>query len=246
MKKSYLLIVLGVVTLFCICFGTYKHLGNLKTAIENGDISFSSDDEDYKDEKNSNGDSKRAINERLERFSSIKVDAAVMGLTIKQGKEFAIEGTFNKSALKPEFSVSNGKLAVKQSGNKKRGFNIGYQNCKVVITIPSGSRLDNVDIDTNVGDVTLRMFEADEIDIDVNVGEISVRDVAFNDIDCDTNVGEISIDPVDDLDEYSISLSTDVGDVSVEGDSFKKSYNARGKGKKKIKANTNVGTINLK
>ena len=43
-----------------------------------------------------------------------------------------------------------------------------------------------------------------------------------------------------------MSLSTDVGEVHVDGKRYKKNYNVRGNGSKKIKANTNVGEINVK
>jgi hypothetical protein len=80
----------------------------------------------------------------------------------------------------------------------------------------------------------------------LNVGEIDVRNIDFEDIRCNNNVGEISINPVADIDEYDISASTDVGEVRVDGHNYKKSYNSRGNGKRKIKLDNNVGEINIR
>lgn len=241
MKKTILLAALVLITAFCICYGTYKHTGGFK-----GNFHFSfDDDEDWQGGESS--DEKRGeINEGLEKFSSITIDAAIMALTIEQGEDFRIESSFNKEYLKPVFSVEGGKLTIKQAGKKKRGINGGSHNCRVVVTIPSGTRLDSISIDSNVGDVRLRKLTADDIDINLNVGEISVRDVAFNNIDCDNNVGEISIYPEGNLDDFSMSLSTDVGEVHVDGKRYKKNYNVRSNGSKTIKANTNVGEINVR
>ena len=241
MKKTILLVALVLITAFCICYGTYKHTGGFK-----GNFHFSFDDDKGWKSDESSDESRREINESLEKFSSIKIDAAIMALTIEQGDDFRIESSFNKEHLKPAFSVNGGQLTVKQTGRKNHGINAGSQNCRVVVTIPSGTRLDSISIDSNVGDVRLRKLTADDIDINLNVGEISVRDVDFNVIDCDNNVGEISIYPEGNLDDFSMSLSTDVGEVHVDGKRYKKNYNVRGNGSKKIKANTNVGEINIR
>ena len=244
MKKTLLLIVLGLITVFCICFGTYRYLGGFKSIFKDGEINISFDDDDKEDEV-SDASGKYSIDEKLEKFSAIKIDTAVMGITIEEGKDFKIESSYNKEYLKPQFSISGGKLNITQA-RRKNGIKAGSQNCRVIITIPSGSSLSSIDINSNVGDVKLRELKAENIGIDLNVGEIDIRNVDFSDIDCNNNVGEITINPIDSLDEYDISISTDVGDVRVDGRSYKRSYNSRGNGHKKIKANTNVGEINVK
>ena len=62
----------------------------------------------------------------------------------------------------------------------------------------------------------------------------------------DNNVGEVSVYTDANLDDYDISLSTDVGEVTVNGRSYKRNFNQNGNGKGKIKIDTNVGEINLK
>lgn len=243
MKKTVLLIVLGVITIFCICYGTYKHLKGFDAIFKDG-INISFDDDEYdNDEKN---DGKYSIDEKLEKFSSIRLNAAVMGITIEQGDEFRIESSFNKEILRPVFSINGNQLVVTQGRRKQQGINMGSQNCRTVITIPSGTSLSSIDIDSNVGNVRLREIDAEDIDVNLNVGEIDVRNVDFTEINCNTNVGEISINPVSKLNEYDINASTDVGEIRINGRNYKKRYNSSGNGHKKIKANTNVGEINVK
>ncbi len=242
MKKTVLLIVLGVITIFCICYGTYKHLKGFDAIFKDG-INISFDDDEYdNDEKN---DGKYSIDEKLEKFSSIRLNAAVMGITIEQGDEFRIESSFNKEILRPVFSINGNQLVVTQGRRKQQGINMGSQNCRMVITIPSGTSLSSIDIDSNVGNVRLREIDAEDIDVNLNVGEIDVRNVDFTEINCNTNVGEISINPVSKLNEYDINASTDVGEIRINGRNYKKRYNSSGNGHKKIKANTNVGEINV-
>lgn len=234
MKKTIFYMVLAVVTLSCIFYGITKNLGDIRLAL-------------HGENEAGQGASERKfyINEEFAAFSGIEVNAAVMELVIEEGEAFKVEGPYNRDYLKPELSLNNGVLKVIQKG-KKRTLNAGSHRCRVVITIPRGHALDSVYINSNVGDVKIRELEAKTIGINVNVGEIDVRRVDFESIDCETNVGEISINPLDGLDDYEITASTDVGEVNVDGRSYKRSYNQRGNGSKKIKVEANVGEINLR
>ncbi len=241
MKKTIFLIILGVVTVFCIIYGTTKHVGGTFRVcgfpfIRIGD---NLEDDDYGEDK------RDSMEVNLEKFSSIKVNATVMEIRIEDGEQFKFESTYTRDLLKPECSVKNGVLEVSQP-KQKNGFKSGNNHCRVVITIPSGTKLSDIDINSNVGDIKLRKLIAETIDIDLNVGEISVRDVEFEKIDVDNNVGEISINPEGNIDDYSISVSTDVGGVRVGGKHYKRSYNSKGNGKKRIRTNTNVGEVNIK
>ena len=234
MKKTIFYIVLAVVTLSCIFYGITKNIGDIRFALhgENEAEQEASERKFY-------------VNEVFESFSGIEVNAAVMELVIEEGAAFKVEGPYNRDYLKPELSLNNGVLKVIQKG-KRKTLNAGSHRCRVVITIPRGHALDSVYINSNVGDIKVRELEAKSIDINVNVGELDVRRVSFETIECETNVGEISINPLDGLDDYEITASTDVGEVKVDGRSYKRSYNQRGAGNKKIKVNANVGEINIK
>ena len=233
MKKTILFVALGLITIFCIIYGTSRNFGFGHP--------FERDDRSVEISKNERG----TVEQVLESFTEIRMKTNIMSLTIEEGPQFKIEGSYNKSSLCPEVSVKNGVLQVTQH-SPQHGFNTGAQHCRVVITIPSGTNLSNIDINASVGDIRLRDLNADDIDISLNVGEIDVNKVLFNTIKCDNNVGKVSIDSVADLKDYSMSLSTDVGEVRVDGHSYRRSYDFRGEGKKRIKVSTNVGEVNVR
>lgn len=250
MKKTIFLIILGVVTIGCIIYGTVYHIGgglkNLKRSGfivtddgKDGGFSFHfdfDDDEETNDEHN--------LNQKLQAFSKIKIDSAIMEIRIEEGKDFYISSNWNREWLRPELSVNNGVLNVIQKSNRKN--KAGTNNCRITITVPADTKLGDIDIDSNIGEIKLRKLEAEDVSINLNVGEISLRDVNFENVTIDNNVGEVSVDTDVSLDDYDISLSTDVGQVNYNGSSFKRSYNQNGSGKNRIKINTNVGEINVK
>ena len=240
MKKTIFLIILGVVTVGCIIYGTVYHIGGGFRNLGRGSglsLHFDFDtDEETNDEHN--------LNQKLQAFSKIKIDSAVMEIRIEEGNDFYISSNWNRDWLRPELSVNNGVLNVIQKSNRKN--KAGTNNCRVTITVPADTKLGDIDIDSNVGEIKLRKLEAEDVSINLNVGEISLRDVNFDNVSIDNNVGEVSIYTDASLDDYDISLSTDVGDVNVEGNRFKHSYNHKGNSRNQIKIDTNVGEINLK
>ena len=251
MKKTIFLIILGIVTVGCIIYGTVYHVGGGFRHLKHSGI-FVSDDgnEDGKfsfhfdfdtDEETNN---EHNLNQKLEAFSKIKIDSSIMEIRIEEGKDFYISSNWNRDWLRPEVSVNNGVLNVIQKSNRKN--KAGTNNCRLTLTVPAGSKFEFLKINSNVGEIKIRKIDAEDIDIDLNVGEISLRDVNFENVTIDNNVGEVSLYTDASLDDYDISLSTDVGDVNVEGNRFKHSYNHKGNSRNQIKIDTNVGEINVK
>lgn len=258
MKKNVLLIILGVATVFCIIFGTIRHTGRGFRALRDSgfisigddwDWDYDCDDEDDEEEEDvaeAKSVSKKTINQTLESFSSIKMDITVMDLTIEEGPDFKLECYFNKEYLRPSFSVKHNTLEVTQTKHRVYGINIGNNSCRMVITIPSGTDLNSIIINSNVGDIKLRDLVSEEIDLTVNVGELYVNKVAFDDISCKTNVGEVNIRQTGNLNDYNINVTADVGEVSVDGRSYKHHYNSKVNSSKKIRVSTNVGEISIR
>ena len=251
MKKTVLLIILGVVTVFCVIFGTIRNVGKGFNLFNNPVIHLGDDDPEvnFKWEWHSDNDGNKennySISQSLDKFSAIRIDGSIMEIRVEEGDRFYFDSTFTRDWLRPKISVENETLVVKQ-GRHKSGFKGGNNNCRVVITVPSGTKFSDIVIDSNVGDIRLRGLTAEKIDIQTNVGEVSVRDVSFDKLEVNSNVGEISIAPVYSIDEYSISASTDVGEVRVDGKKYKRNYNASGSTGKRIKLSANVGEVNIK
>lgn len=240
MKRSVIIIILGVITVGCILYGSYKHIykENMKWSFKDGhlEVNVDSDENDFSEEGH--------YAETLPEFSKIKIDTSVAAVDFKEGTSFRIESTYGREYLKPEFEVRGNTLEVSQH---KRKSNFGGHSCKLHITVPAGTSLDSINIKSNVGDIAFDKISGKEVSAEINVGEIYARDIDFEDIGFETNVGEISVYVAGgNLDDYDITLAADVGEVTVGGNSFKKSYSGKGKGNRKLSAETNVGAIKVR
>lgn len=268
MKKTIYLIIISVLTIGCIVFGAMYHVRghegfNFRNWISIGK-SFSGDfdwDFDVDDSESgtislhlrgNNGEDgapgkssvvNRSISEALPSFSSIDLHANVMSITIKYGDNYSLKSNYNREYLKPVWEVKNDVLSVTQNMPKRTS---GNNNCSLTIVIPKNTDLGKVTLKLNVGEIKISDLAGDKLKIKNNVGEISAKDVNFNKIDVENNVGEVNITVVDDLSEYSIDASTDVGALSVDGNNYKRSYSRHVSSKKSIEVKTNVGELRIR
>ena len=254
-KKTYLIII-WTITLFVIIFSSYHYVkqfkneyGDFRTQIKeffsDYDDEDDEDDDDFEWNEDSSSDSikgQKNINTSLDEFSNIKLEGNIMELTIKEGSDYHLECAFNKEKLKPAFEISNGLLKINQN---VKGHLHGNNHCKLILTLPAQTKLSSTDINVNVGSIMLKNFDCENIDVEINVGGISVKNMDFKTLDTETNVGEILIKTRNGISEYSLDVNTDVGEVSIDDNSYKHSYKRSVPGSKEINATTNVGTISV-
>ena len=127
--------------------------------------------------------------------------------------------------LKPDVSFENGKLTAKN--NAAGGFNIGFNINKPVLTIKLGkeTKLDNLEIKVNAGDISIKGVYADYFFGDFDAGNISIADSVFRKADIDVDAGNISIDGSGintfkiDVDAGNIDIrKTNLKDVTIDVD----------------------------
>ena len=169
--------------------------------------------------------------------------------------------------LKPDVSFENGKLTAKN--NASGGLNLGFNINKPVLTIKLGkeTKIDNLEIKVNAGDISINGVYADYFFGDFNAGNISIRDSVFRKADIDVDAGNISIDGagmktlkidadadfgsvnINDLgsvDAYSYDCKVDAGIINIGGDGAGRKYKASGKGAGFIKINVDAGNIDIR
>lgn len=249
MKRNSYLSILAVVTLVCIILGVYfQFISKNKTPIKfnysgwESQMENDSNDGSIQIEKSGkfkNGD-------KLDKFKKISVKANVMAVDIKRGDGFSIESDYTHSSLEPVYSIVDGKLLITQPKYRNIKVKTGNSKCQVVITVPYGTIIDDLFMDIDVGAVSLIGFDIKDGEIKTDVGAVEVKNVEFENFKIDTDVGAVSIALVDDVKDYSIKASSDVGGLSIGGVSYKRNYTQDGKTGKKIKVSADVGAVEIK
>lgn len=259
MKRTTYVIILAIVTIFCIIFGAYINLkhsaGGIKKAGKAVSKAFTRDyldadddddlfDYDDYDDDDDDDDAMEFDSEALSAFDVVSVEGSVLALVISRGSSYSIDARYNNPRLQPEYSLNNGRLRISQKRKIRRL--VGNSKCKVTITVPYGVTLDKLDVDVDVGAIELSGFDVDTASISTDVGAISVNRVDFKDMVIKSDVGAVSIELLDDVEKYDINASSDIGSIVVNDESVKRRYNQAGSNGKRLKLNTDVGGIEIK
>lgn len=264
MKKNIFLIILAVVTIFCIVFGTFHHLGfsrkgyssvasSIRNSLRHGRLNFHFDDlddddfddnDDLEDFDFESEDSKNFDTETIGEFSELDVNLRVGGIKIERGNKWEIKANYSKEYLKPSYTLKNRRLSISQPGYKNK--NVGNNKCNIVITVPFGTELDKLSMSIDVGAVELSGFDIKKGSIDTDVGAIEIKNVGFEDLDLDSDVGAISIELVEPLETYNITVNSDLGGIVVDEKNVRRHYSQKGTSNKKLRIDTDVGGIEIK
>lgn len=99
------------------------------------------------------------------------------------------------------------------------------------------------EIDSGVGEASLKTSVINNLDIDMGVGNVYLNAQLLGNNKIDTGVGKVDIDLVGTIDDYSISLDKGIGDVNIDGKSIVSE--AYGSGVNKINIDAGVGSVDV-
>lgn len=251
MKKNIYLSILTVITVLCIIGGSCYHLMGWGASLIGRFLP---------EGQESAGSIVSSNATELGEFSSISIDANVMDLTIVPGDNATLSFKGN-SKLAPKYEVKGDTLVITQDSIRNL---MGNKNCSVTITLPqdayyeqveiisdvgdidiSGMRGARLTLDAAVGDMDLDSCDFEEMELIADVGDADVTDCNFSRLNVDNSVGDIDVDSASDLSEYTIDLSTDVGEVEVNEKSYRRSYSQDGEHGKNVTLSNSTGDISL-
>ena len=253
MSKKLYLTILAFIELAAILFGCIYHLGGLGLklpAIHLGSLF----------EKSSVTESAQTA---LDSFDEIELDASVMNLTIVPGETWSY-ATDCSEKLAPTVKVSGNKLIVEQKKNVKL-FPSLKQNqlrCDMKLTVPKDVTFSEVSLDIDMGDMKLNGIQAKELTLSESMGNITLTDSSAKTVRISNDLGNVTIRDcaIDDLDaeldmgnaeasltngDYGYDLSTDLGNIKVNGEKQKSTYRSKGSSDRTIKIHDDMGNIEI-
>ncbi|MDD6193912.1 MAG: DUF4097 family beta strand repeat-containing protein [Lachnospiraceae bacterium] len=252
MKRAIYLTLLSLITIGCIIFGTIYHTGKAM-----GHLSRWWEEEVESDADATTEEGK----DILDAFTTIHVEADIASVKVKQGDDFKIEWSVYRSGV-PTYDVKDGVLTVIQKHPHKNL--AGNHSCKIILTLPEGTKLERVEIDADVGDVDVLDISSQkttvtadvgavnfdncqlgDTTVEADVGDVSLRSCDFYDLTVSADVGSITIDATQDLSEYSFDLDAGVGDIHINDQHVHKQFEQHGSGKYKIDADCDVGSLDI-
>ena len=149
----------------------------------------------------------------LDAFTEIEMEVAVGDVTIRRGTEFqieaAFEGTVRGESYRIEYEVTNGTLHV-VSFPKPHNDDDGDCSGQVLVTVPEGITLEEIQVSLGIGDVTLRELSVDEAELETGIGDLSIIDTAAGEVELNTGMGDAEISGIP---PETMELNTGMGNV---------------------------------
>lgn len=174
----------------------------------------------------------------LKAFSDIRIECSDGDVDLVEGDDYHLEMTYDETNGTPQVDVVNGTLVVSDWGrqwDRKIHLDIfgqGHREAKMKIYYPKGKKLENVDLDCDMGTVTVSDSAVDKLKINVSTGAVTLKNVTAKTLDADVDMGTLE---GQDLRTGSSDLNLDTGSIEVDGTL---------KGKNRISCD--MGEVNIK
>lgn len=190
--------------------------------------------------------SQTAGTEHEEAFNKISVSVDYGDVTLKEGTDFGVALDWSVDDYSLHYENQNGVLKV-WSVSEKHGD--GYHSpgsATVVVTVPAGTKLGEVDLETALGNVTADLSAfAQKAELSTNMGDVRCERLTVCELDAETDLGDVDI-RFPEKDGVSYELGSDLGSVRVNGAECSSSVEYREPGSQySIQAGTSMGGVSL-
>lgn len=139
--------------------------------------------------------------------NKIKLDSFSSNITVKQGDSFEVLVT----NMKNKFSCNVINETLKIEERNKSWFKNNADGI-IVITVPTGVKLDELDIEVGAGKIRIENIMAQNFDIDQGAGKIEIVDSKFDKTDIDGGAGKIEVSSSE---LNNLDLDAGVGEVNL-------------------------------
>ncbi|MFV0274936.1 MAG: DUF4097 family beta strand repeat-containing protein [Bacilli bacterium] len=157
---------------------------------------------------------------KIDNFEKIDIDINMGNIEIVFGKEYAIE--YYLYSKNNTYTINDGKLTLSEKSSF--GFRFDFfnlENAKVIIYVPKGKEIIDVNLHNNMGNVIIENQIIDTFVASTNMGNIKMKDVQINSIKARANMGNVNISGY----IKDTFVRSDMGNIEVTTYYNKNSYN---------------------
>jgi len=156
------------------------------------------------------------VEEPLESFKDISIDADIMSFEIARGDDYHVEYRFPGSML-VKCTVDDDTLKITAKG-KKNSFNIknafSNENFKMIVYVPKNAAFGKLEGNIDAGDFRISDAVFEEIDLDMDAANTEFSNITVGDIRIVADAGNIEIN--DSVTE-DLTVETDAGNAELSG-----------------------------
>lgn len=127
-------------------------------------------------------------------FESIVIEGVSGNVFIGVGNSFMVD-LWHDDRETVDCQVRDGVLHI--TGKVTGALSTGFQQGQINIIVPEDGGLYRIQVETDMGDISLERVSAGEVELDTELGNISVSGGMFDLLDCDSDMGDVTVTSVE-------------------------------------------------
>ncbi len=181
-------------------------------------------------------------------ITGIDVEINCGDISLQEGEECSVSLDWNLSNYTMSYQVEDGILKVEDeswgSGGIEHSFSFA---CRVILTIPADMELKSLHLSTDMGDISAdASFTAGEAELSTDLGDVVCRGLRARELEAESDLGDVTVEVPADCKDLSYTLSTDLGEVSFNGEPQRNpTVVIRSNEKYSVEAKSSLGNVSL-
>lgn len=187
----------------------------------------------------------------LDGLTAIEVDVDCADILIQEGESASIAMSWNLSnyAISHEIEDECLKITSESWGSNKLPDNF-HIDCKVILTLPSGTELEKLALSTDMGDVDVDTdLAVKEAELSSELGDVTVQRLLADTLEADTDLGNVELYLPGRRADYTWELMTDLGELAIDGEVWSSGMGELtergGSGKNSVEASSSLGNVQV-
>lgn len=158
----------------------------------------------------------------VEAFDRIRADIDLGDISVIQdGPGYFITFQNNVDGYEMNYSFDGSTLVIQSTGEKRGHWGTTNARASVTIIVPASAGLKDVDLHSDLGDVSVGTFDREipTATVETNLGDVTWYGSAVKELNAHSSLGNVTVMlPDPDLEKVCYELSTSLGEIIVDSE----------------------------
>lgn len=185
----------------------------------------------------------------LSPFTDLDVDVDLADVSVVEGEDYAIDLTWESDDVKLSYQLKDGKLKI-WNGERNGHLDRAIEGACVVVTLPAGAELGEVDVSTDLGSVTWEATaSARQAELSTDLGSVACSGLLAGELEASSDLGSVEILLPGPREDFRWELEASMGQLSLDGETQSSGMGellvSGGTGKHIVKASSDLGSVDV-
>lgn len=169
--------------------------------------------------------------------------------SVVEGEDYAVDLTWESDYFKLSYQLKDGKLKIwneERDGHPDRD----VEGACVIVTLPAGAELGEVDISTDLGSVTWEATaSARKAELSTDLGSVTCSGLLAGELEGSSDLGSVELLLPGPREDFRWELEASMGQLSLDGEAQSSGmgelFVSGGTGEHMVKASSDLGSVDV-